>query len=510
MRMPREMTQRRDGSEKQEAQDHGTQQAAASGPGKRKKTNFALSFGQQRMWVLEQFEPGSPLYDVSGALRMRGRLDVAALERSLNEIIARHESLRCSFIMERDVPVQLIAPSVQLPLAVVDLSALEPKAREQEVQRLGTLEARRGFDLAQGPLVRAKILRLSPTEHVLLLGMHHIVSDGWSLGVFFKELAALYGAFSQGRPSPLKPLPIQYVDYAAWQRQWLKGEALDKLLGFWKRQLQGVEPLDLKTDRPRGAGQGGNGAQRTFLFSSGLAERLHTLSRQRGATLFMTLLAGFKALLWRYTRQEDLTVGTPVANRNQAELEGLIGFFLNTLVLRNEVSGDEPFTELLERVRRGTLDAFAHQEAPFDRVVEAVQPERDLTRTPLFQVMFSVQNLRDETSSMRLPGLELSAHELDTGTAKFDLMFTLGEKPGGLSVGVEYDTGLFDDGTIERMAHHFEVLLTGIVARPEARLRELSLLSEAETRALLEDWARPERDSGLDRFPELWEARTRL
>ncbi|MDY7225116.1 non-ribosomal peptide synthetase [Hyalangium rubrum] len=462
-----------------------------------------LSYAQVRLWVLEQFEPGSAVYNIPGALRMRGQLDVDALERSFNEILARHESLRCVFREEQGAPVQVVIPSLHLPLPVVELSDLDAEVREQEVQRLGTEEAQRGFELSQGPLVRARLLRLGPTEHVLLLTMHHIVSDGWSVGVFLKELGALYEAFSQGKPSPLPPLPIQYMDYAVWQRKWLQGETLDTLMRFWKQRLTGVEPLDLKTDRPRSAAQGANGMQRSSRLSRELTEGLRALSQKRGATLFMTLLAGFKVLLWRYTRQEDLTVGTPVANRNRAEVEGLIGFFINTLVLRNEVSGEEPFTELLDRVRLGTVEAYAHQEAPFDRVVEAVQPERDLTRTPLFQVMFELQNIPDETHGVRLPGLELVAQELGTGTAKFDLMFTLSEAPEGLTVGVEYDADLFDAETIERMVRHFEVLLSGIVARPEVRLSDLPLLREAEEHALRASWARPERDTGLERFPEL-------
>ncbi|MDY7225118.1 non-ribosomal peptide synthetase [Hyalangium rubrum] len=499
------MTQRRDGNEAQPRQGQDPRPGEQTAPpAKRKRTSFPLSFGQQRLWVLDQFEPGSPLYNVSGALRMRGRLDVAALERSLNEIIARHEALRSTFTLEQGVPMQLIAPTAQLPLPVVDLSNLEPEAREHEVQRLGGQEARRGFDLAQGPLMRAQLLRLSPTEHVLLLTMHHIASDGWSVGVFFKELAALYGAFSQGRPSPLKPLPIQYVDYAAWQRKWLQGEALEKHLRFWKQRLSGVEPLDLKTDRPRGA-QGSRGARHHLRLSRELTEGLRALGRRRGATLFMTLLAGFKALLWRYTRQDDIVVGTSVANRNRPELEGLIGFFVNTLALRTDLTGDVPFTELLERVRKGTVEAYAHQDTPFDRVVEAVQPERDLTRSPLFQVMFELQPSPDQ--ALQLPGVALELADLETGTAKFDLLFTMEEGAHGLKGTVEYDAHLFDAETIARMVGHFEVLLSGAVTQPQTRLSALPLLTAPEQQQLVVDWnqtQRPSEQEGL--FCELFEA----
>ncbi len=472
---------------------------------KKRKKSFPLSFGQQRLWVLDQLEPGSALYNVPGALRLSGRLDVAALERSLGEIVARHEVLRTTFEQEEGLPVQRIGEPVLLPLAVLDLSALEPGARATEVQRLGGEEARRPFDLSKGPLVRAQLLKLEPTEHVLLFTMHHIVSDGWSVGVFFKELGTLYAAFSAGQPSPLGALKVQYVDYTLWQRQWLQGEVLDKHLEYWKQQLVGVEPLDLKTDRPRGPMQGARGALYRFSLSRELMEGLKALSRKQGATLFMTLLTGFNALLARYTRQQDIVVGTSVANRGRAEIEELIGFFINTLALRTQVGGNPRFSELLERVRKVTLEAYTHQEAPFDRVVEAVQPERDLTRTPLFQVFFELQNA--PAPKVELPGLKLSPEDLETGTAKFDLVVGMSETPDGLSAIAEYNTDLFDPSTIERMMEHYQVLLAGAVARPEARLWELPVVGEAERRRVVEEWNRTRRPEaeGPSLFCELFE-----
>ncbi len=464
-----------------------------------------LSYAQQRLWVLDQLEPGSALYNVPGALRLSGRLDVAALERSLGEIVARHEVLRTTFEQEEGLPVQRIGEPVLLPLAVVDLSALEPGARATEVQRLGGEEARRPFELSKGPLVRAQLLKLEPTEHVLLLTMHHIVSDGWSVGVFFKELGTLYTAFSAGQPSPLGALKVQYVDYTLWQRQWLQGEVLDKHLEYWKQQLAGVDPLDLKTDRPRGPMQSARGERYVFRLPRELTGELKALSRKQGATLFMTLLTGFNALLARYTRQQDIVVGTSVANRGRAEIEELIGFFVNTLALRTQVGGNPRFSELLERVRKATLDAYTHQEAPFDRVVEAVQPERDLTRTPLFQVVFELQNA--PAARLELGGLTLGLEDLDTGTSKFDLMLTMEEVSEGLLGGVEYNANLFDRSTIERMMEHYQVLLAGAVARPEARLWELPVVGEAERRRVVEEWnqtqVKEEERPGL--FCELFE-----
>ncbi|ADO72626.1 non-ribosomal peptide synthetase [Stigmatella aurantiaca] len=470
---------------------------------KKRKKSFPLSFGQQRLWVLDQLEPGSPLYNVPGALRLSGQLNVSALERSLGEIVARHEALRTTFAQDEGLPVQRIGEAGAVPLEVVDLSRLESAARGAELQRLGSEEARKPFDLSRGPLLRARLLKLEPTEHVLLLTMHHIVSDAWSVGVCFRELGVLYSAFSLGQPSPLTPLAVQYVDYTLWQRQWLQGEVLDKQLAYWKTQLAGVEPLDLKTDRPRGPMQGARGALHRFSLSRELMEGLKALSRKQGTTLFMTLLAGFNALLARYTRQQDIVVGTSVANRGRAEIEGLIGFFINTLALRTQVDGNPRFTELLERVRKVTLEAYTHQETPFDRVVEAVQPERDLTRTPLFQVFFELQNA--PLPKVDLPGLQLSLADLETGTAKFDLAVGMSETPDGLQATVEYNTELYERKTVERLMSHYQVLLKGAVEQPEKRLWQLPVLGEGERRTVLEKWNQTGREEGPELFCELFE-----
>ncbi|MDC0708183.1 amino acid adenylation domain-containing protein [Stigmatella sp. ncwal1] len=462
-----------------------------------------LSYAQQRLWVLGQLEPHSPLYNVPGALRLSGQLNVSALERSLSEIVTRHEALRTTFELEGSQPAQRIGKAGAIPLEVVDLSHLEPGARASELQRLGGEEARKPFDLSQGPLMRARLLKLEPAEHVLLMTMHHIVSDGWSVGVFFRELGALYGAFSAGQPSPLNTLKVQYADYAQWQRQWLQGEALDKHLAYWKTQLAGVEPLDLKTDRPRGAMQGARGDRYLFRLPKELEEGLKALSRKQGTTLFMTMLAGFNALLARYTRQQDIVVGTSVANRGQAEIEELIGFFVNTLALRTQVDGNPRFTELLDRVRKVTLEAYTHQEAPFDRVVEAVQPERDLTRTPLFQVAFELQ--KAPASSLKLEGLTLGLEELNTGTSKFDLLLTMVDGPEGLHGGVEYNTELYERKTVERLMSHYQVLLKGAVEQPEARLWQLPVVGEAERQTVVEKWNQTGREEGPELFCELFE-----
>ncbi|HWQ34984.1 MAG TPA: condensation domain-containing protein, partial [Blastocatellia bacterium] len=444
---------------------------------------WPLSWAQQRMWFLTQLEPHSPLYNISAALRLKGKLNVPALEAALNEVIRRHEILRASFITEQGWPVERIAPELKLRLAPEDLRHLPAEQREAEIQRLATEEARCPFDLSAGPLVRVRSLQTGEDEHILLLTMHHIVSDGWSTGVLVSEIMTLYDAFTQHRPSPLAPLEIQYADYACWQRQWLQGETLERQLSYWKEKLDGSVPtLELPTDRPRPPVQTFHGAHYRFSISSPLAA-LNQLSQQENATLFMTLLAAFYALLHRYTAQEDICIGTPVAGRNRAEIEGLIGFFVNTLVLRTDLSGAPSFRELLRRVRNTTLDAQAHQDLPFEMLVEELQPQRDLSRTPFFQTAFLFQH--SPLQALHLPGLQASAINADPGTAKFDLMLMLEEEQGRLTGDFEYNTDLFDAATIERMAGHFETLLAGIVASPETKISQLPLLTEAERQQLI-------------------------
>ena len=362
-----------------------------------------LSFAQQRLWFLDQLEPGSSFYNIPAAVRLHGVLNVAALERTLSEVVRRHEVLRTHFMAVDGEPVQVIEAAAPLQLEVLDLSALEEEAREAEVLRLAQLEASRPFDLWRGPLLRVGLLRLGKEEHVALVTMHHIVSDGWSMGVFINEVATLYAAYVRGEESPLEELPIQYADFAHWQRGWLQGEVLAAQLDYWRAELADAPTvIDLPIDKPRPPVQTYRGAYQPLQLSAALSAQLRDLSRRHGATLFMTLLAAFDLLLCRYAGQEQVLVGTPIANRNRSEIEGLIGFFVNTLVLRGDVRGNPSFSELLRRVRETALSAYAHQDLPFEKLVEELQPERDMSRSPLFQVMFVLQNAPAEALDCRV------------------------------------------------------------------------------------------------------------
>ncbi|PYX07514.1 MAG: non-ribosomal peptide synthetase, partial [Acidobacteria bacterium] len=352
---------------------------------------FPLTFAQQRLWFLEQLEPHATAYLIPWSIRMNGTLNVSALRDSLNEIVRRHEILRTTFSSVDGQPTQVVAPSVYIPLPVVDLS--EFTEREKEAQQLAAAEAQTPFDLKTGPLVRAQLLRLAAEDHILLLTMHHIMFDGWSRRILVRELATLYEAYCGGKPSPLRDLNLQYADYAVWQRNNLQGQILERQLAYWRAQLAGAPAsLDLPTDQPRPAVQTFRGAAKLFTFSKTLSEQLNALSRQQTATLFMTLLAGFQALLSRWSGQEDIVVGAPIANRNRTEIEDLIGLFANTLVLRTDVSGNPSFRALLGRVKEVALGGYAHQDMPFEKLVEELRPERSLSHNPLFQVMFSLQN----------------------------------------------------------------------------------------------------------------------
>jgi len=459
-----------------------------------------LSFAQQRLWFLDQLDPGQASYNLPEAVRLTGTLDSAALERAINEVIRRHEALRTTFEMTPEGrPRQLIAPTLIVALPVTDLSALPPAEREVEAQRLASAEAARPFDLARGPLLRVALLRLSPAEHVLLLTLHHIIGDDWSSSVIMRELATLYDAFTHGRPSPLPELRLQYADFAAWQRNWLRGETLETQLGYWKKQLAGSPPLlELPTDRPRPAVQTFAGAYHTFTLSADLTRRLRALAQSEGATLFMVLLAAFDVLLYRHSRQADFNVGTPIANRNRADLEPLIGFFVNTLVLRAILHPELSFRALVRQVRETALGAYAHQDLPFEMIVDALQPQRDLSHSPLFQVMFALQNTPRGVGATRTPisagdsPLMLSAFESHSGTAKFDLTLFMVEEGEALGGALEYNTDLFDAVTIERLAEHFKILLAAAAAAPETSVARLPLLSDAERRQLLVEWNRTE------------------
>lgn len=439
-----------------------------------------LSFAQQRLWFVDQLEHGSVAYNVPDAIRLTGRLNIAALEETLAALVARHESLRTTFATGTGgQPMQVIAPALSVPLPVTDLGSLPPLKRESEAERLVKEEAQRPFDLARGPLVRAHLLRLGPEDHILLLTLHHIISDGWSAGVLFREIGVLYEAFAEGRPSPLGELPIQYADYAAWQREWLQGEVLERQLAYWRKQLAGAPAvLKLPTDRPRPAEQSYRGSYQQQKMPKRVAEELKALSQREGATLFMSLVAAFQTLLYRYTDQADMIVGTDVAGRNRAEIEELIGFFLNHLVLRTDMSGDPTFRELLKRVKEVSLAAYEHQDVPFEKLVEALRPERSLSHTPIFQALFVLQNAPIEP--LKLSGLTLAPLEFDSGVSKFDLALFMEEKEEEF-VGIwVYKTDLFDHATITRMLGHFEILLGSILAEPDARLSALEINTETE------------------------------
>ncbi len=459
--------------------------------------DLPLSFAQARLWFLDQLEPNSSVYNLANGIRLKGTLSVAALEQSLNEIVRRHEALRTSFSMVQGRPIQVISSSFTLSLPLLDLSHLSEAEREAEAQRLADEENQRAFDLARGPLLRSKLVRLGDDDHVLLVTMHHIVSDGWSMGVFFRELSILYEAFSNGKPSPLPDLPIQYADYAVWQRDWLKGEILDTQLSYWKKQLENIPTLQLPTDRRRPAVQSYRGAGHSLELSKALSDQVKALSRQEGATLFMTLLAAFQTLLCRYTGQEDIVTGSPIAGRTRAEMEDLIGFLVNTLVLRGDLSGNPTFRELLARARVTAFEAYAHQDVPFEKLVEELQPQRNLSHSPLFQVMFVFQNA--PATTLKFQGLSVSPVVGGSDTAKFDLTLSIREENEGLRAHLQYNTDLFDGSTIERMLSHFENLLKEIVADPARRLLDFSLLTNAEQHQLLVEWNDTKRDYPEDK-----------
>jgi amino acid adenylation domain-containing protein len=448
---------------------------------------FPTSYAQQRLWFIDQLEPGTVLYNMPAMFRIEGRLDVGALEGTLNEIVRRHEALRSTFPSTDGRPIQVVARELRVPLPLTDLSGLDPEARETEAGRLAQTEASRSFDLARGPLFRASLLRLAPEHHILLISLHHIITDGWSMGVLIGELTALYGAFSQGLPSPLPELAIQFPDFAVWQREWLDDEKQRVETDYWKRQLAGAPALlELPTDRPRPPVQRHHGGLQTHLLRRELVDRLTALSQAEGVTLFMTLTAAFQLLLSRYSGQDDVVVGSPIAGRNYAEVEPLIGFFVNMLALRGNLSGDPSFRELLARVREVTLGAYAHQDVPFERAVEELSPERSLSYNPVFQVVFALQNA--PARSFQTPGLEIERVPLTTGASVFDISCFAFPVAEGLSLRVQYDTDLFDASTIDRLTDHFERLLESAVVNPEKRISQLTLLTADEERQILVEW----------------------
>ena len=478
-----------------------------------READLPLSFAQQRLWFLSQLDPGSAVYNLPPAVyRLRGILNVTTLKQSLREIVLRHESLRTTFPEIDGRPRQVVAPENTLILSQVDLQTLSSDQQESAVEHQASLEAQQLFDLAQGPLLRAKLLRLGAEEHVLLITMHHIVSDAWSLNIFFRELTALYTAFSKNQASPLSKLLIHYGDFAVWQRQWLQGDVLASQLDFWKQQLTGQLPaLELPTDRPRPPVQSYRGNYQTRELPKALKTALNALSQREDVTLFMTLLAAFQTLLHRYCGQDDIIVGSPVAGRNWVETEGLIGFFVNNLALRTDLGGNPSFRELLANVRKTTLAAYNHQDLPFEKLVEELLPKRDPSRSPLFQVSFSFQNF-SSSPNWTLPGLSVNpvnfrSKALQYNVARLDLSLYLEESADGLRVWFEYNTDLFDDATITRMLGHFQTLLEGIVANPDQQLSDLPLLTSVECHQLLVEWDHTQADDPHDHcIHQLFEA----
>ncbi|TAE52366.1 MAG: non-ribosomal peptide synthetase, partial [Nostocales cyanobacterium] len=435
-----------------------------------------LSYAQQRLWFIDQFEPNSASYNIPIALRLQGKLEFTALENSFREIINRHEALRTNFQAREGKAAQIIHQTTNWQISVINL---QHSVTETNIQELIQQQLIQPFDLANESLFRATLIVLSETEHLLLICMHHIISDGWSMGVFVDELATLYNTYIQGKETTLKPLPIQYADFAIWQRNWLQGEILERQLNYWQKQLETAPKfLPLPTDRPRPAVQTFAGAYQEFALSEELSNKLIKLSQEQGVTLFMTLLAAYDVLLYRYTGQTDILVGSPIANRNQKEIEGLIGFFVNTLVFRSELSENLSFNELLTQIRTTALSAYAHQDLPFEMLVEALEIERNLSHSPLFQVMFALQNAPN--SDVELTGLTVKDVPIEITTAKFDLTLSMSQTATGITGGWEYNTDLFDSSTIERMTGHFITLLTEIVEKPQTEIKELPILTTSE------------------------------
>jgi amino acid adenylation domain-containing protein len=452
-------------------------------------TDAPLSFAQQRLWFLYQLDPGNAAYHVPLYHYLLGQLDITAFERSLNEIVLRHEVLRTVFKEKNGATVQIVLPSLRVELPVIDLSGFSESETEREVERLIEAESAQPFSLEDGPLLRAKLLKISEDKHGLLLVIHHIVTDGWSMNIFMSELVALYEAFSTGGPSPLQELSLQYRDFATWQRESITGERLEKQIAYWKDQLSGDLPvLELPTDRPRPSHMTYSGADEWFDVTQSLTEKLNELSHREGATLFMTLLAAWLTLLHRYTGQRDILLGTAIAGRNRREIENLIGFFINTAVLRTDLSSNPTFRELLARVREVALGAYEHQDVPFEKLVEELQPERDISRPPFFQVMFNLQAAAPEEPVKR--SLTIATQDIGNQT-RFDLEFHLWVVPEGLAGPLLYNTDLFERATIERMLTHFQTLLEGIAGNPDARLSELPLLTKQE-RMQVQQWSTSE------------------
>ena len=445
-----------------------------------------LSFAQQRLWFMEQLQPGSPAYNIPTGVKISGDLDIDCLEKSLNEIIRRHEVLRTNFETEAGQPIQVIKSERKISLTIHNLQQLDSDTQEAKIQELSRQETLQPFDLEQDLLLRVTLIRLASQEHLILLTMHHIISDGWSMDILIRELITLYQVFATGDSSPLPELAIQYADFAKWQREWLQGEVLEQQLSYWKQKLSGTLPvLQLPTDFPRSRVQTFKGANQSFSLGEELTQKLATLAQESGVTMFMLLLAAYKVLLSRYSGQDDIIVGVPIANRNRTEIEDLIGFFTNTLVLRSNLSNSPTFKQLLAQIKALTYSAYDHQDLPFEKLVEELQPERDLSYNPLFQAKFRLEN---QPQPLEIPGLTITALKQTEFAAKLDISLDMYETRSGLVGGFEYNTDLFKSDTISRLIEHFRTLLWGIVNNPDCPITDLPLLTEAEKQQILLDW----------------------
>lgn len=458
-------------------------------PQGRASNKFPLSFGQQRLWFLDQLDPGTPLYNNPAAVILKGNANIAALEKALNIIVQRHEVLRTTFATENDQPIQVIQSDMPIKLEQVDLRHLPAAEREAAAMNLAKEKAQLPFDLSTGPLFRVSLMQLAEQEYLMLLVMHHIVSDGWSLSIFIQEVAILYKVLVAGLPSPLPELSVQYADFAVWQRQWMQGRVLEEQLAYWRQQLAGAPPvLNLPLDHPRPSYQTTHGATYFFNFSSQLRQAIEALAKKEDVTRFMIYLTAFDAFLYRITQQDDICVGTPIAGRNRKETESLIGFFVNTLVMRTQLSGNPTVRELLKRVKTTAVGAYEHQDIPFETLVEKLQPERDMAISPFFQVMFV--HLDTTAQTLRLPDITIEPRPIDSGTAKFDLTFVIEENEEKLAGQIVYNTDLFEHETIERMAAQFQILFDGLVKDVEQRIADLPLLSDREQAQIVERWSR--------------------
>jgi amino acid adenylation domain-containing protein len=460
--------------------------------------DLTVSFAQARLWFLDRLDGASATYNIPVSLQLFGTLNLTALEMAVKTIVRRHQVLRTHFELINDAPIQIINNDLSVNIPIVDLQQLSEPEQSAKVKQLAIDESQQPFDLAMAPLVRVILIQRSTISHVLLITMHHIISDGWSMGVFINEFSELYGDICANKSTQLPVLTIQYADFAHWQKQWLTGAVLDKQLNYWKQLLTGAPPLlELPTDRPRPSIQGFAGDFVEFRLEPGLSQQLNSLSKKSGTTMFMTMLAAFATLLSRYSGQDDIVIGSPIANRNRNETEPLIGFFVNTLVLRTKLQQNPTFLELLETVKQMTLDAYEHQDLPFEKLVEELQPERSLSYSPLFQVMFEMENT--PMGKLDLPELQIAPLELDNINAKFDLTLSIQESESGLECGWEYKTDLFDRSSIDRMAVNFQTLLLSIVANPQQRVAQLPIVNQIDLNQLVEEWNQTQVDYPLDR-----------